>query len=74
MDCLKGKSFLMIFKRHASLKYQFGNHHFWSTGYYVSIVGLNEATIKKYIQDQEDILQDKLSIKGHHGTLLKGSW
>ena len=76
MDCLKGKSFLMIFKRHASLKYQFGNHHFWSIGYYVSTVGLNEAAVRKYIQDheKEDILQDKLSIKGHHGTLLKGSW
>ncbi len=74
MDCLKGKSFLMIFERHASLKYQFGNRHFWSTGYYVSIVGLNEAAVIKYIQDQEDILQDKLSIKEHHGPLLKGSW
>ncbi len=44
---------------------QFGNRHFWSEGYYVSTVGLNEDTIKKYIQDQEksDILQDKLSVK-----------
>ena len=47
------------------LKYKFGNRHFWSEGYYVSTVGLNEATIKKYIQDQEnyDIMQDKLSVK-----------
>ena len=39
--------------------------HFWSIGYYVSTVGLNEATIRKYIQDQEkeDILHDKLGIK-----------
>ena len=36
------------------LKYKFGNRHFWSEGYYVSTVGLNEATIKKYIQDQEN--------------------
>ena len=43
----------MIFDRHANLKYKFGNRHFWSEGYYVSTVGLNEATIKKYIQDQE---------------------
>ena len=27
--------------------------HFWAEGYYVSTVGLNESTIKKYIQDQE---------------------
>ena len=62
---LKGKSALMIFDRHANLKYKFGNRHFWSEGYYVSTVGLNEATIKKYIQDQEnyDIMQDKLSVK-----------
>ena len=62
---IKSKSSLMIFDRHANLKYKFGNRHFWSEGYYVSTVGLNEATIKKYIQDQEkyDIMQDKLSVK-----------
>ena len=50
MDCLKGKNSLMIFERHANLKYQFvGNRHFWSIGYYVSTVGLNEATVRKYI-------------------------
>jgi putative transposase len=65
MGYLKGKSALMIFDRHANLKYKFGNRHFWSEGYYVSTVGLNEAAIKKYIQDQEnyDIMQDKLSVK-----------
>ena len=65
---LKGKSSLMIFERHANLKYQFGNRHFWSIGYYVSTVGLNKATIRKYIQDQEkeDILQDKLSVKEYY--------
>ena len=65
MGYLKGKSSLMIFEHHANLKYQFGNRHFWSIGYYVSTVGLNEATIRKYIQDQEkeDILHDKLGIK-----------
>ena len=68
MGYLKGKSSLMIFERHANLKYQFGNRHFWSIGYYVSTVGLNEATIRKYIQDQEkeDILQDKLSVKEYY--------
>ena len=39
MGYLKGKSSLMIFERHANLKYQFGNRHFWSIGYYVSTVG-----------------------------------
>ena len=65
MGYLKGKSALMIFDRHANLKYRFGNRHFWAEGYYVSTVGLNEATIKKYIQEQEkhDIAMDRLSVK-----------
>ena len=62
---LKGKSSLMIFERHANLKYKYGNRHFWSEGFYVSTVGVNDATVRKYIQEQEkyDIMQDKLSVK-----------
>lgn len=65
MGYLKGKSALMISDKHANLKYKFGNRHFWAERYYVSTVGLNEATIKKYIQEQEkaDIAMDKLSVK-----------
>ena len=65
MGYLKGKSALMMFDRHANLKYKFGNRHFWSEGYYVSTVGLNEQTIRKYIREQEkaDMIKDKLSIK-----------
>ena len=65
MGYLKGKSSLMVFDKHANLKYKFGNRHFWAEGYYVSTVGLNEATIRKYIQEQEkhDIAIDKLSVK-----------
>lgn len=47
MGYLKGKSSLMIFEKHTNLKYKFGNREFWATGYYVSTVGLNEATIRK---------------------------
>ena len=65
MGYLKGKSALMIFDKHANLKYKYGNRHFWAEGYYVSTVGLNEATVRKYIQEQEkyDIAMDKLSVK-----------
>jgi putative transposase len=65
MGYLKGKTATMIFDKHANLKYKFGNKHFWSTGYYVSTVGLNEATIAKYIRDQEkqDQIEDKLTTK-----------
>ena len=57
----------MMFDKHANLKYKFGNRHFWSEGYYVSTVGLNESTIRKDIQEQDkkDILKDKLSVKEH---------
>lgn len=74
MGYLKGKSALMIFDKHANLKYKFGNRHFWAEGYYVSTVGLNEATIKKYIQEQEshDIALDKLSVKEYEDP-FKGS-
>ena len=65
MGYLKGKSALMIFDNHANLKYKYGNRHFWAEGYYVSTVGLNKATIKKYIQEQEieDRMQDSKSLK-----------
>lgn len=65
MGYLKGKSALMIFDSHANLKYNYGNRHFWSEGYYVSTVGLNKNTIKKYIREQEyeDMTQDKRSLK-----------
>ena len=65
MGYLKGKSALMLFDKHANLRYKFGNRHFCAEGYFVSTVGLNESTIKKYIQEQEkaDIALDKLSVK-----------
>ena len=65
MGYLKGKSAMMIFERHGNLRYKFGNRHFWATGYYVSTVGLNEATIAKYIREQEtqDQMMDGISTK-----------
>ena len=74
MGYLKGKSALMMLDKHANLKYKFGNRHFWAEGYYVSSVGLNEATIRKYIEEQEkhDIAVDKLSVKEYENP-FKGS-
>jgi len=68
MGYLKGKSSLMIFDKHANLKYKFGNRHFWAEGYYVTTVGLNEATIAKYIRDQEkkDMVEDKLTTREYN--------
>ena len=74
MGYLKGKSAMMIFDRHANLKYKFGNRHFWATGYYVSTVGLNTAAIQKYIREQEtaDQVEDKLYTKEYDDP-FKGS-
>ena len=65
MGYLKGKSALMIFDRHANLKYKYGNRHFWCRGYYVDTVGRYEGAIKEYIRNQlqEDIAQDTLNFK-----------
>ena len=62
---LKGKSSLMIFDRHANLKYKYGNRHFWCRGYYVSTVGRNRKQIEEYIRNQlqEDMVEDQMSIK-----------
>ena len=65
MGDLKSKSTLMIFDRHANMKYKFGNRHFWARGYFVDTVGRNEKVIKEYIQNQliEDKLSDQMSMK-----------
>ena len=65
MGYLKGKSSLMIFERHANLKYKYGNRHFWCRGYYVDTVGKYEGAIREYIQKQleEDIMNDQISLK-----------
>ena len=62
---LKGKSSLMIFDRHANLKYKYGNRHFWCRGYYVDTVGRNKHAIEEYIRNQlqEDIVADQISFK-----------
>ncbi len=61
---LKGKSALMIFDRHANLKYKYGNRHFWCRGYYVDTVGKNTQKIREYIKNQleEDYIADQISL------------
>ena len=62
---LKGKSTLMIFVRHANLKYKYGNRHFWCRGYYVDTVGKNAKKIQEYIQNQlqNDLEYDQMTLK-----------
>ena len=73
MGYLKGKSALMMFERHTNLKYKFGNRKFWTEGYYVSTVGLNEATVRKYVREQEmhDQAVDKLSVKEYEDPFAR---
>jgi len=61
MGYLKGKSAMIVFEKYSRLKKNFKDHSFWARGYYVSTVGLDEAKIRRYIQNQEitDTIQDK---------------
>ena len=65
MGYLKGKSSLMIFDRHANLKYKYGNRHFWARGYFVDTVGRNKKQVAEYIRNQlaEDQIADQMSLK-----------
>ena len=62
---LKGKSSLIIFDRHANLKYKYGNRHFRCRGYFVDTVGRNKEVIKRYIANhlQEDNAHDQISMR-----------
>ena len=73
MGYLKGKSSLMIFDRHANLKYKYGNRNFWCKGYYVDTVGKNKKVIAEYIRNQlqEDIATDQMTIKEYVDPLKK---
>ena len=65
MGYLKGKSSLMIFERHANLKYKYGNRHFWCRGYFVDTVGKNAAKIAEYVRNQlkDDEEYDQMTLK-----------
>lgn len=73
MGYLKGKSTLMIFERHANMKYKYGRRVFWAKGYYVSTVGANKAAVSKYIREQEneDMIMDQLSFKEYEDPFKK---
>lgn len=70
---LKGKSALILFERHANLKYKYGQRHFWCRGFYVDTVGRNEKGIKEYIanQEKEDMITDQISIKEYMDPFKK---
>ena len=65
MGYLKGKSSLMIFDRHANLKYKYGNRHFWARGYCVDTVGRNKKQVAEHIRNQleSDQIADQLGLK-----------
>ena len=65
MGYLKGKSSVMIFEKHANMRYKYGNRKFWCRGYYVDTVGKNEKAIREYIANQlrQDKEYEQISIK-----------
>ena len=65
---------IMTYAHHANLKYKFGYQHFWAKGYYVSTVDLNEATMRKFIREQEthDQMMDKITTKELEGPFRGG--
>lgn len=65
MGYLKGKSTLIIFERHANLKYKYGNRTFWCRGFYISTVGNNKSAVYNYVENQlkEDMMTDQMTIK-----------
>ena len=69
----KGKSSLIIFDRHANLKYKYGNRHFWCRGYYVDTVGKNSKRIEEYVRNQlqEDITEDAINTKEYIDPFAK---
>ena len=55
MVMLKGKTAIKIFKSFPLLKKKtYWGNHFWSRGYCVSTIGLDETKIRKYVKYQED--------------------
>ena len=80
MGYLKGKSSLMIFEKHANLKYKYGNRHFWCRGYFVDTVGKNAKKIEEYIRNQlkNDLEYDQLTLNEYidpfTGEPVKRSW
>ena len=58
---IKGKSAVRIHRQVLRNKRVTGLH-FWSRGYCVSTVGLDEATIRKYIRDQDKLEKQQMEI------------
>ncbi len=73
MGYMKGKSSLMIFERHANLKYKYGRRAFWAKGYFVNTVGANKATVQRYIREQEmeDQMYDQMNFREYEDPFRK---
>jgi len=50
---IKGKSAIQVARTFQGRKRNFVGHHFWARGYYVSMVGKDEDTVREYIRNQE---------------------
>jgi putative transposase len=65
MGFMKGKSAIHIARVYAGRRRSFIGQHFWARGYWVSTVGRDEESVRRYIQEQEkeDLRLDQLELK-----------
>ena len=70
MGLMKGKLAIKLFKSYPQLKQKpYWGNHFWSRGYFVNTVGLNEEMIRRYVRHQEE--EDKKEeSNGKHFSLF----
>lgn len=55
MGILKGKTAIKMFKSYPNLKKKpYWGNHFWSRGYFVNTVGIDEDMIRRYVKYQEE--------------------
>ena len=64
MGYLKGKSALKMFARYPQVGKQYWGRHFWSRGYCVSTVGIDEDQIRAYVRWQEKQEKQLEAIQG----------
>ena len=63
MKRVKGRSSERVFREFPKIRERYWGEHFWARGYFVSTVGIDEETIKKYIASQERVPTSEEQLK-----------
>ena len=61
---IKGRVAIRMFKEIPEIRKKFWGRKFWARGYFVSTVGVDEKTIRKYIREQQELemMQQELDL------------